>query len=149
MFSTAAAAARPAVAPAPVPPLPAESVTTLIAAARRADDGTQTLTLRTHPEELGPVEVTLQVHQGVVSVAMSSASPAARDALAAHLGDLRAALTDAGLQLGSFDVGTGRPGTGAPQYARPSSAAADETTTPVPLPTPVPARATGGVDLHL
>jgi len=104
-----------------------------------------------HPEDLGPVEVTLQVHRGVVSVELTSASAAARDALSSNLGELRSALSNAGLQLGNLDVGNGRgnghgPATaGAPRdQALPADDPDPAALTPAPSPTPGT-----GVDLQL
>jgi flagellar hook-length control protein FliK len=108
-----------------------------------------------HPDELGPVEVTLQVHHGVVSVALSSASAAARDALSSNLGDLRSALTNAGLQLGTLDVGNGRsgpgqhPGAASPRTATRSEAADDAATVSPPLARVTRTATASGVDLHL
>jgi flagellar hook-length control protein FliK len=147
--STTAAAAAPAAPQAPTPFTP-DAFATLVAAAR-GGDGTQTLTLRTHPEDLGPVEVTVQVHQGVVSVALSSSSPSARDAMSDHLADLRSSLAEAGLQLGSVGVGSGRAGTGAPPAPPPGAGAtADDAAATAPVPPTRPeAPAHGGVDLHM
>jgi flagellar hook-length control protein FliK len=136
-------------------PIPQAALASLVAAARRDTDGAQTLTLRMHPDELGPVEVTLQVHHGVVSVALSSASAAARDALSSNLGDLRSALTNAGLQLGTLDVGSGRsgqgqqPGAAAPRTAGRTDASDDAATLSPPLATVTRTATASGVDLHL
>jgi flagellar hook-length control protein FliK len=147
--SPPAAAATPA-AP-PDGPLPQASLATLVAASRRDADGTQSLTLRLHPDELGPVEVMVQMHRGVVSVSLDSTSPAAREALTGNLGQLRHALTEAGVNLGSLDVGTGRGNAqqqGAPKTAGGAPADDEDPTEPAPN-DGAPTTAGTGVDLHL
>jgi len=131
--------------------LTASSLTTLVATVRQAEDGTQTLNLRLHPEDLGTVDVALEVRHGVVSIELSSASPGAREALSEHLDELRTALSGSGLDLGSLDVtshGDANRGQPAPAGATAGTLAESDTPAAGPV-SPIPSPPTSGVDIRL
>lgn len=99
------------VAPAPLPS-PAEQLHPVIARlATNGADGTHRLTLRLHPEELGPVQVTVTVREGTVHVSLTALDDA-QAVLQSGAPELRRMLEDAGLGgvgvdvHGGFDEGT-------------------------------------------
>ena len=83
--------------------------------------------LHVHPADMGPIDVTLQVHRGEVSVSMVAADPHTRAALEQSLPQLRDLLANQGLALTNASVndqsprGSGHPAGG---QARGSSVAA-------------------------
>jgi flagellar hook-length control protein FliK len=122
-------------------PFDQSTIQTLVTSAHSDQDGTQTLTLRLRPDDLGSVDVSLEVKHGVVNLTMSASSAGARDALNDHVSDLRSALADAGLTLGSVDIGAGgQESAQAQQAADAAAAGADGATEPSPL---------TATDLHL
>ncbi len=103
-FATAPAEARPA--------NPAEQILGALLPLRNRPDGSYTMQLELHPHDLGRVELTIQLHQGVLSVHMHADNPEARAALAAHVDQLRELLDGHGVQTGTLDLG-GQSGNGA------------------------------------
>jgi flagellar hook-length control protein FliK len=66
--------------------------------------GLQEAKIELHPRELGPVEIRVSVQDDQASVAFTTHSPAARDALEAAMPRLRDMLADSGLNLAQSDV---------------------------------------------
>ncbi len=85
-----------------------------------AQHGTHTAELRLDPPDLGPLRVTLSLHDGVASASFVSAHASVRQAVEAALPQLQQALAEAGIALGQADVGNQeqpprqQPGNGAP-----------------------------------
>lgn len=83
----------------------------LVAGARVLDPGGRThLILDLHPAHLGRLRMRVALEGQVVSAEFIAASPEVRETIAAHLGDLRSALSERGLEAGSLDVWTGTAG---------------------------------------
>jgi len=70
-------------------------------------DGSYGVQLRLHPEDLGAVQVNVDVRHGEISIRLHATNEAARDALRSGLSDLRQQLEDQGLRAGSMEVGSG------------------------------------------
>jgi flagellar hook-length control protein FliK len=91
--------------PAPGSPAAlAEQVLSRVSPLRRGPDGTHVLTLRLHPEDLGPVTLVAEVHRGSLRLELTAAVPAAQEALKQAAGDLRRELADAGFGSAAVDV---------------------------------------------
>lgn len=60
--------------------------------------------LRLHPAHLGPIDVSVTVHNDEVNVSFNATHPATREALESSLPRLRELLGDAGLSLGNASV---------------------------------------------
>ncbi|RFU22869.1 flagellar hook-length control protein FliK [Geodermatophilus marinus] len=104
------AGAAPATAPVGGPANPGPSapvagqVATHVAVLRHGPDGTHTMTVVLTPEHLGPVEVRVTLTDGVVDLAMRSATEAGRQALQDALPELRRDLQTAGLTCSGASV---------------------------------------------
>lgn len=70
-----------------------------------AQHGTHTAELRLDPPDLGPLRVTLSLHDGVASASFVSAHANVRQAVESALPQLQQALAEAGIALGQADVG--------------------------------------------
>jgi flagellar hook-length control protein FliK len=64
---------------------------------RAAGDGVHRVMIQLHPVDLGPVNVELRMHDGAVTIAMTSGNEATRDTVRAALGHLHHELASAGL----------------------------------------------------
>jgi flagellar hook-length control protein FliK len=107
--TASSAASAPAPTPAAASPAgPAPTVATQllphVAPLRRGPDGVHRLTVNLRPVELGPVQVLVEVREGVLHLEFTGASELSREALRAALPDLRRELTDAGVAAGTLDV---------------------------------------------
>lgn len=101
-FAAAVATATPT---APARPAdPAEQVLGALLPLHNRPDGTYTMQLELHPHDLGRVQLTVELHKGVLSVHMQADRPEARAALAAHLDHLRDLLDAQGVQTGRLDL---------------------------------------------
>ena len=96
---------------------PHEQILHLVTPLRLAADGTYTLTMQLHPDDLGLVTVHVEARQGVLSVHIVADHDQARDALRSSLGDLRSHLELSGVRAGDIDVGGDR-GTRSQDQAR-------------------------------
>ncbi|RLV56471.1 flagellar hook-length control protein FliK [Aeromicrobium phragmitis] len=91
----------------PVPPAPIEQVHPAIARlATSGGDGVHRLTVRLHPEELGPVQITVTVRDGSVHVSLTALDDA-QALLQSGTPELRRMLEDAGLANVGVDVRDG------------------------------------------
>ena len=72
--------------------------------ARRAD-GTYHLKLSLNPHELGRVELSIELRDGMLAVHMTADRPETQRVLNEQLGKLREILDDRGVSMGSLDVG--------------------------------------------
>lgn len=105
------APAAPADAPTPARPVPAaEQVAVAVTPLLRREDGSFHLSLRLHPEELGGVNVEVELRNGEVNLTMRADGEAGREALRSSLQSLRSELEAAGVRAGSLDVGDGAAG---------------------------------------
>ncbi|HVU92090.1 MAG TPA: flagellar hook-length control protein FliK, partial [Jatrophihabitans sp.] len=89
--ATATAAAPAAAPPTPTPaapPQPALHAALGTAVTRARHDGSHTVEVALHPADLGQVQVHATLRHGTLSVTVSCADPAARDAVQAALPDL-------------------------------------------------------------
>ena len=86
----------------------AEQVLDAVLPMRDHADGDYNVKLELHPADLGRVELTVELHDGVLSVHMQADSAAARDVLQHQLGKLRDMLQERGVRTGSLDVGEQR-----------------------------------------
>jgi len=91
----------------PTPPAVHEQVLTAVSPLLRGADGSYGVQLRLHPEDLGAVQVNVDVRHGEISIRLHATNEAARDALRSGLSDLRQQLEDQGLRAGSMEVGSG------------------------------------------
>lgn len=107
--------------PAPFPAAPHEQVFTALSPLIRGADGSYGVKVQLHPNDLGAVQVVVDVRHGVVSLQMHSTDAAARDALRGGMPDLRQQLEDSGLRAGSMEVGSGGANAQQPQtpWSRP------------------------------
>jgi hypothetical protein len=71
---------------------------------RDAGEGVHVLTLRVHPEDLGPIRITAHLGADGSRIELAGLTPASREALRASLGDLRRELADTGIQA-RLDLG--------------------------------------------
>jgi flagellar hook-length control protein FliK len=122
---------------------------------RHAPDGSYSLELQLHPRELGPVQVTVELRHGQLSIHLHAADAGAGDLLRAQLPDLREQLEAQGLLTAELDVGSGGP------RGRPTPEPRDLTPAPVrparaddpagaPAPAPTAAGApSNGLDIRL
>lgn len=83
---------------------PTEQVLGALLPLHTRDDGTYTMQLELHPHDLGRVQLTVELHKGVLSVHLSADRPEAHAALAAHLDHLRALLDERGVNTGRLDL---------------------------------------------
>lgn len=115
-------------APAAVPSPTAQLLPVLLPL-QRGPDGIRQVTVHLQPEDLGPVQVTVQVRDGSVHVHLLSESAESRAVLRDALPALRDAVQQCGVSPGTFDVGTHLGGSGQAPLWRP----------PTPTPPPPPA----------
>jgi hypothetical protein len=99
-----AAAPTTAVPPAAAP-VPAAQLALGLARLRTGPDGTHQLTIHLNPEELGPISVVAEVRGDNLSVHLSGATDAGREALRAALPQLERLLRDGGFASCTVDVG--------------------------------------------
>src|SRR5205823_11324611 len=132
------------------PTTPHQQIVAVVAPLRRSGDGSYRLNLHLRPAELGPVNLEIQIHHGVVELHMGAENEHARELLSSSLEDLRRDLTQAGLNPGRLDVSDGnqprrqfgaQPGMSAPTGGRALLGA--DVTGPPAAATPSPAGATG------
>ncbi|MGN6634520.1 MAG: flagellar hook-length control protein FliK [Oryzihumus sp.] len=143
-------------APAGGPELPHHQVMTAVSPLLRGPDGEQSLRLQLHPQDLGAVNVTVELRRGEVAIHLHAADGAAADLLRDHLPDLRQQLEDQGLRAGALQVDTGSAGTadqggGRQQPVRPDLPGPGRTPAPAgptSHPTTAPAAA-GALDLRM
>jgi len=86
---------------------PAQQVFTAVSSLLRGADGSYGVRLQLHPQDLGAVQVTVDVRHGEISIQMHATNEDAREALRGGLSDLRQQLEDQGLRTGSMEVGSG------------------------------------------
>jgi flagellar hook-length control protein FliK len=116
-----AAGQTPAV-DAPAAPAPAAAATpaaqlaphVVLAASSQdvATGGASSVSLQLHPADLGQVNVTVQLHDGIVSVTVQTHDPAGQAAISASLADLHDALSHHGLhpvEVSLTSLGTTAP----------------------------------------
>jgi flagellar hook-length control protein FliK len=90
-----------ATGPAPV----AEQVLDAVLPLRNHADGDYQVRLELRPAELGRVELSVELRDGVLSVHMHADNAAARDVLQQQLARMRDLLHERGVRTGSLDVG--------------------------------------------
>jgi flagellar hook-length control protein FliK len=103
----AAPASTPVASSAPLPAA-AEQVLNAIEPMRHRGDGSYHLRLELNPHELGRVELSVELRDGVLSVHMQADRIETQRTLTEHLDTLRALLADRGVATGSVDVGDHR-----------------------------------------
>lgn len=84
-----------------------EQVATVVRPLRLGADGAHRLAVQLRPDELGTVHLEVALRDGRFSLHAVAETGAARDVLSQSLPQLRAALTSAGIDLGTLDVSTG------------------------------------------
>ncbi|KAK73215.1 flagellar hook-length control protein FliK, partial [Bordetella bronchiseptica] len=77
----------------------------LVTISHDARQGHHTAELRLDPPDLGPLRVSINLHEGVASAAFVSVHAAVRQAVEAALPQLQQALAQAGISLGQTSVG--------------------------------------------
>ena len=114
---TPAAATGPAAtttaAPAPSYvqiPSPAAQLAAVIMPLRDSGDGVHRVVLQLHPEDLGQVQVRVELRGHELHLQLAGASDATRDVLRAALGDLRRDLATQGFAATTIDVSADSPG---------------------------------------
>jgi flagellar hook-length control protein FliK len=112
------------------PSLPApvhQQVFTAVSPLLLGADGSYGVRLQLHPQDLGAVQVIVDVRHGEISIQMQASDAAARDALRGGLSDLRQQLEGQGLRAGSMEVGSGAANPRQPEtpWSRPPGGAAD------------------------
>jgi flagellar hook-length control protein FliK len=110
-------------APAPTRPAVHTPIVTAIAPLVQRGDGSYHLSVRLHPEELGAIELDVELRGGEINLRMRPESDAGREAIRAALPALRSELEAAGVRSGTFDLGE-----------RPSGQAPEERRQPMPTP---------------
>lgn len=117
--------AAPAGAPAaPPPPAPHLQLAAVVAPLRREGDGAYRLRLHLQPEDLGALDVDVEVRAGQVHLRLHAEEAATVTALRHAMPELRAELEAAGFRAGAFDVtarGDGQPGGHAADHRGPSA----------------------------
>jgi flagellar hook-length control protein FliK len=68
-------------------------------------DGSYHVAVRLHPEELGAVDVDVELRGGEINLRLRTETVAGRDAIRLALPMLRSELEAAGVQTGTFDLG--------------------------------------------
>src|SRR5207248_1355199 len=106
------AAVAPTAPAAPVQAPPVVQVAAAVGPVLHGPDGSYQVTMHLHPEELGRVAVTVDLHEGSASLHMHAAETGTVDLLRDSLDDLRAELDRQGLSAGSLDVSAGDGGPG-------------------------------------
>jgi flagellar hook-length control protein FliK len=97
-------AAQPAAPSAPLAPATEQVLNAIEPMAHRAD-GSYHLKLSLNPHELGRVELSIELRDGVLAVHMSADRPETQRMLTEQLGKLREMLDERGVSMGSLDVG--------------------------------------------
>lgn len=69
------------------------------------DQALKELSLKLHPAELGKVDVSLKLENGLIHVTMNASEQATSQMLQNHLQDLRAGLAEMGVSCGSLELG--------------------------------------------
>ncbi len=141
-----------------------DQVASVVRPLRTAPDGSHRIALRLRPDDLGTVHLEVAMRDGRLSLHAVADSTAGRDVLSQSLPQLRSALTDAGIDLGTLDVSTGTSGGDAGEAGRSPNAPTTDHRSSAPgrgaapggpavsAPTPTAARpgaAPGSVDLSL
>ena len=75
-----------------------------VAPLQHSGDGNYELTLELRPHDLGRVEITVLMREGVLSMHMSAEHAEARQLLRDHVEHLRGLLNNSGVTTGSFDI---------------------------------------------
>jgi hypothetical protein len=91
-------------APAPAPRVHTPIVTAVIPLVQRGD-GSYHVAVRLHPEELGAVDIDVELRGGEINLRLRTETVAGRDAIRLALPMLRSELEAAGVQTGTFDLG--------------------------------------------
>lgn len=109
VHTAAAATTEAPAAPLPIrsPIEPDRLMEAVAKSAVNAGDGRYTVTLRLHPEHLGEVRLQLHVAGREVQTVLQVSNPDARQFLEQRGDQLRESLTQSGLTLSGFHVGTG------------------------------------------
>lgn len=93
-------------APTPFPTTAGQLAARIVPLASQPD-GVQKMTLHLHPDDLGPVQIVMELRDGSLKLQMNGTNPAGADALRNSINDLRRDLQAAGLNTTSIDVGAG------------------------------------------
>ena len=101
-----------------LPPTVADQIVSAVVPLHGRGDGRHEVTLELRPDHLGAIRVEVSVEHQTVHVTLHAADAATGRLLSAALGDLRAALAEAGLTAGHVGVGPG--GGGEAGHRRPS-----------------------------
>ncbi len=106
---TAPTSPAPVVTSAPPPPV-AQQLVEHVSPLVDGPDGTHELTIELRPATLGRVQLEITLEDGLLHVRVQADDPSSRRLLAQSLGELRAALTDAGIRAGNLDIDNPRDG---------------------------------------
>jgi flagellar hook-length control protein FliK len=112
--------ATPSTRPEPATP-PHQQIVSVVEPLRRRGDGSYQVTLRLNPEDLGPVDLHVQLHHDAIELHMHTDHDHARAMLNEHLGDLRHELTEAGFRPTTVDVSDGRSRQQSPTFSTPQT----------------------------
>ncbi|TDN59426.1 flagellar hook-length control protein FliK [Scandinavium goeteborgense] len=85
-------------------------------------NGIHNAEIRLHPEELGSLHITLRLHQEQAQVHIVSEHAQVRQAMEQAMPQLRAAMAEAGIQLGQANVSADNPFAGADTHGEQASA---------------------------
>jgi flagellar hook-length control protein FliK len=136
-----------------LPAAPAAQVAAVVAPVLQGPDGSYRVTMHLQPEALGHVAVTVDLHEGSVSLHLHAAESGTGDLLRDSLDDLRAELDRQGLSMGTLDVSTGDRGPqerAAQELHRPANAADRRESAPAAaLPTPSISGRPSALDVQL
>lgn len=91
-------------APAAPPPPVVDQLVGHVGLLAGGPEGTHEVTIELSPAELGRVRLRVTLDDGVVHVRLHADDPASRRLLARSMGELRSALTGAGVRTGDLDV---------------------------------------------
>jgi flagellar hook-length control protein FliK len=114
---TATTPIAPSSDPAPVRPAVHTPIVTAVVPLIERGDGSYHVAVRLHPNELGAVDVDVELRNGEVNLRLRAENEAGRDAIRAALPALRSELEAAGVRAGTFDLGD-RPSGQAPEERR-------------------------------
>ena len=103
-------AAEVAAATAPAPPPPAEQLVSILSPLRTSLNGTYTLRLELKPEELGRVEMRVEMRDGVLHASIHADHESSAQLVRASLNELRDQLAAEGVRTGSLTVSDGALG---------------------------------------
>ena len=115
MATPIAAAAEPA----PARPTVHLPIVTAVAPLVQRGDGSYQVSVRLHPEELGAVDIDVELRSGEINLRMRADNDAGRDAIRAALPTLRSELEAAGVRAGTFDLGDRPAGHGPEERHQP------------------------------